>query len=280
MITPRAKLLGYSSSALLALLLNFASSAFGQVSITMGSLTYTQSFDTLLQSGVATWQDNAPSDTTNGLVGWYANASTLPDPFQIAGTDGGVTTTGQVKSYGSDSSSDRALGTLPGDTNGAMRLAVRFVNNTGSTIQNFTVTYDGEQWRRSSASNINNQYTFGYQIFNAGAGGISTGTYTTIDSLTFDTPQDGLGASATSLDGNSAAYRVAELTGTASASLAPGQELWLRWFDSNSSGIDHGIAIDNLSVSFTAIPEPSTYAALLGLAGLALVAWRRRVQQG
>ncbi|MCW5548131.1 MAG: PEP-CTERM sorting domain-containing protein [Opitutaceae bacterium] len=44
-----------------------------------------------------------------------------------------------------------------------------------------------------------------------------------------------------------------------------------------SSGIDWGTAIDEIELySTSAIPEPSTYAVLAGLAALGLAAWRRR----
>lgn len=61
------------------------------------------------------------------------------------------------------------------------------------------------------------------------------------------------------------------------------------WADASGDLFDTVLAGSSFSLSvvgtdvyldYAAIPEPSTYAALLGLAGLALVAWRRRVQQG
>ena len=59
--------------------------------------------------------------------------------------------------------------------------------------------------------------------------------------------------------------------------LAPGQELWLSWGSYSALGVPiHGLGIDNLSVSFATVPEPSTYAALLGGLVLGFVALRRR----
>ena len=252
------------------------SAASAQISINSTVFGYTQDFDSLTQSGTAiTWTNNASIDGSAGLAGWHANASTTPDPFQIIGTAGASTTTGQLKSYGySTGGTDRALGTLPGDTSGAMRLAVQFVNNTAETFTGFSVSYDGEQWRSSSAVQ-NNNFTVAYQIFNAGAGSISASGYIIVPELEFNTPNDG--GTAQSLDGNAAINRVAGISASISSiALAPGQELWIRWFDSNSTGIDHGIAIDNFSFSVSAVPEPSSFAALAGLGALGCVALRRR----
>ncbi|HLP07433.1 MAG TPA: PEP-CTERM sorting domain-containing protein [Opitutaceae bacterium] len=49
-----------------------------------------------------------------------------------------------------------------------------------------------------------------------------------------------------------------------------------RILTTNAVGSDEWIGVDNIVISGTAIPEPSTYAALCGVAALALAAWRRR----
>ena len=57
---------------------------------------------------------------------------------------------------------------------------------------------------------------------------------------------------------------------------AAGDTLWLRWVERNDIGNDHGLAIDDLSFSVTAVPEPGTLALMLaGLAAVAFVARRR-----
>ena len=48
----------------------------------------------------------------------------------------------------------------------------------------------------------------------------------------------------------------------------PGEDLWVRWADINDAGNDHGLAIDDVTFSAEAIPEPAT----ITMAGLALAA--------
>jgi hypothetical protein len=64
--------------------------------------------------------------------------------------------------------------------------------------------------------------------------------------------------------------------GTVTTSWAAGQTLWVRWVENNDVANDHGLAIDNFSLSVTAVPEADSWAMLL--AGLGLIGFigRRR----
>jgi hypothetical protein len=67
------------------------------------------------------------------------------------------------------------------------------------------------------------------------------------------------------VDGNSAG-RVTGRGGSLDLSANPwasGFTLWLRWIESNDSGNDHGLAIDNFSFAVTPVPEPGTLAMWL-----------------
>jgi len=209
-------------------------------SITTLNSAATENFNTLAQTGAANaWTDN----TTIGSA--YSTATTY-----IADNGGG--TTGGLYSYGSTSSSDRALGSLVGPHHYAFRL----VNNTGVNIGALSINYTGEQWRDA---NTNDQtLDFQFQVANAGvitdANTPSTG-WSNFNSLDFTSPQStNVGA----LDGNAAANRTAiSATLTFATPVANGQEIWIRWEDVNHSGNDHGFAIDDFSVSAIGAPQIS-----------------------
>lgn len=272
----------YLTAAMAALVLA-STQAEAQISVTSGlGLTYAQNFDGLTRSTTAeTWVNDANTVSTAdsprliGLLGWYTGSfgTTTTTPLIRAGT--GSSTSGSFYSFGSTGAEDRALGTLPSDSSASasMRIGVRFVNDTSDIITGFSFAYDGEQWRKGQlASAQNNQYVVAYGIFAAGTGSLDLGYAPSIASATFNTPVDGGDNSGASLDGNLEANRVAGLGGTVEElAIMPGEEIWLRWFDSNSSGADHGLAIDNFTITFSTVPVPEpTAGAMMGL-GIAML---------
>lgn len=201
------------------------------------SNSYNQTFDSLFNTGTSnSWTD----DQT--ISGWYANRT-----LYIAGT--GSSNTGALYSFGGASSSDRALGSLASGGTGTIYYGARFVNNTSSIITTLDISYTGEQWRNGGSATtspgIAQTLDFQYQI---GAISLTSGTWVDFNSLDFTTPIFGT-TTATALDGNIGANRglvAAQLSGL---NLAPGQEIWLRWQDLNDANNDHGVAIDDFSIS-------------------------------
>jgi len=151
-----------------------------------------------------------------------------------------------------------------------MILGLRLTNDTGAALTEFTLGYTGEQWFESETAQ-NNQYIVAYQF--GSPTNLSAGSWTEISALQFNTPKES-GADA-NLDGSLVANQEV-LTPVTVSSIAweNGEDLWIRWFDANSTGFDQGIAVDD--VSFSAIPEPSQYAIIFGLGALMLTACRRR----
>ena len=229
--------------------------------------SYSQSFDSL--SGVTTWAN----DST--LVGWYA-ATTATATISAIGSNTGSTTTAGLYSFGvagTNPITERALGYSASNTftgasgTGKGYLGIQFTNDNIVPLTEFTLTYDGEQWRRDNtvAQTIGVEYSLD-------ATSLTTGTWTSAgSSLTFSSPQFVGGAGL--LDGNASANKSIGLTGTVSSiAWAPSANLWVRFVDLNDSGNDHQLAIDN--VTFSAVPEPA--AALLGAIGLIGLLRRRR----
>ncbi len=229
--------------------------------------TYTQNFDSLTGTGsLKFWTDNST------LPGWYITDSAYGFGF---GGGEGIWSLGYAGGQG-----DRALGPV-GSISHDELIAVSFKNLTSSTLTSLSVTFDGEQWNRQAANPQKpSSLLFSYQVFDAGTGAIyiveNTG-WTFVPTLGFTSPNASLNASST-LDGNDPANSVRGFVSFVNGfTLAPGQELWLSWGSYSALGVPiHGLGIDNLSVSFATVPEPSTYAALLGGLVLGFVALRRR----
>jgi hypothetical protein len=241
--------------------------------------TYTQNFDSLTGTvGGRPWTDNVT------LPGWYVTSTTYGLGF---GVGEGIFSMGNTGGQG-----DRALGAVASagipDISGISDImAVKFKNLTSSTLTSVFITYDGEQWNRTAAANQRpSSLLFAYQVFDAGAGAIyfygNTG-WTFVPSLDFTSPNATLSAGST-LDGNAPENSVRGITSFISGfSLAPGQELWLSWgsYVRPLGTPIHGLGIDNLSVSFaTSVPEPASYAAVVGAGALLATLLRRRRTRG
>jgi MYXO-CTERM domain-containing protein len=244
-----------------------------QVSLATPAATYTQSFDSLATSGTAvTWAN----DST--LAGWslFTGAGNAISTYAA---NNGSSNTGAFVSYGSTGSGERALGVLasggayfgsPATGAVAGYIALALVNNSSLAFDSFTLSFDGEQWRNggnTAAQSLTLQYGLGASF------GTVASWQAAPAGFTFTSPV--ATATAAAVDGNAAGL-LAGLGGTVSLDWAPGQTLWLRWADLNDAGNDHGLAIDNVSFSVTAVPEPGTTALwLAGLAALGLLARRR-----
>lgn len=213
--------------------------ASSQISLNQLNTTYSETFNTLLSSGSATWNDNST------LQGWY-HSRTGTGTTYLTGT--GSSNTGGLYSFGSAASSDRALGGVPSSnaTVGALTWGVRLVNNTGQTVNSITVSYYGEQWRVSGV-NASQTISFYYQI-GSNLTSLTAGTWSPNTFMDFASPVPN--GSAAALDGNAAANRVL-LSQTFSVTIAAGEEIMLRWVDIDHAGADHGMAIDDFSVSFS-----------------------------
>jgi hypothetical protein len=256
---------------------------------TAGS-TYAQNFDSLPSTPTNTslipsgqeWKDDTSTPGTGyvSIPGWYLWSTLDPDPppattpengfndHQRLRAGSGNSGTGSFYSFGVNSTTERALGSVSSNTTGTDFIGVRFTNTTGVSLTQFTLSYDGEQWRDGGAAAPNAQsLTFGYKV---GAATVQESGYTTVSALNFTSPVFTNTGGGAAVVGNTAGKTSIGPTTVVIQGLSwdPGTDFWLRWSDPNDAGNDHGLAIDNLSFSAqVAVPEASSFLCV-GLAGV------------
>lgn len=226
------------------LLASFATK--GQVSLTPLGPTYTQDFNSLPTASSTTWTDNST------LANWYSNRTAI-----IGST--GSSNTGGLYSFGA--SSDRAIGSL-GSGSAAPIYGVRLKNDGATNITSLAVSFTGEQWR--TANTITNTLAFSYQVSGTAFSSVTTGSYTNFTGLNFVSPN--LAGGGVAIDGNNTSNQVA-VSATITVTIPPGSEIMLRWSDIDDAGSDHGLGIDDLTIT-AAYPCTPPTAAISGTAAI------------
>jgi uncharacterized protein len=240
--------------------------------------TYAQNFDSLASTGTsASWSNNPSFPVVQGWSAWRANSAgntaardATSNNFTAYGINDGGSNGGNLYSYGSIGSTDRALGSLSSGTPGDILVVLALRNDTGSPISNITLTYDSEQWRNGGNTALHST-VLDYKVVSTIAFSDTEANFTTgytAPGAAFNTVTNVASSTAAAVDGNVAGL-TAGRGGAISLTWNPGQILLLRWWDNNDVGNDHGLAIDNVSI----IPTPGAIA-LMGVG--ALVATKRR----
>ena len=205
------------------------------VSLTTLGAASTQNFDTL---------SNTAGSTTNNLTitGWFLTESGggARDNEQYA-VDTGASNTGDTYSYGATASTDRALGGLQSGTL-ISTFGACFTNNTGATVSSLDVAYTGEEWRLGTTARTD-QINFEYST---NATDLTTGAWTGVAALNFITPDTGTTGAK---NGNAVGERSALSTSIPALSIANGATFWIRWTDTNATGADDGLAVDDFSLT-------------------------------
>lgn len=194
---------------------------------------YSQDFDTLASSG----------STGSALPpGWaFAKNDAVATSY---GVSDGTVESGNLYSFGAAGSSERSIGSIASNSTNSVRYGLALTNTTGSEQSSLALSFWVEQWRLG-AINRDDPITFQYSL---NATGIvdTAATWVTVSGLGFTGPVR-TGATG-ALNGNAANNRAqvnGQITGMA---WAAGQTLWLRWSDSNATGVDDALAIDDLLI--------------------------------
>ncbi|MCX6876141.1 MAG: hypothetical protein NTW21_20400 [Verrucomicrobia bacterium] len=237
------------------------------IPILTGTGSYSQDFDALPSSGPSlTWAD----DST--LAGWYSQRTGTGTSILA---DAGSGTGGNLYSYGATSTTDRALGSIGSSnaTAGGFAHGVQLRNTSGSAVTINALAYTGEQWRKSSDTAAQ-AITLWYKT---GTASITTldpaddSGWTALAAGDFSSPiQIGAG---TALDGNDPANRTA-IAINPNISVPNGIHVMIRWKDIDHPQTDHGLAIDDVAISWiadatvaiTLSAVPSTFAENAGAA--------------
>ena len=227
---------------------------FGQtISYPTTAAVITQNFDGLPSTGTFTFTGNGPFQLSaappsgvgaTGMAGWYGVNNLGSGANMIFAVENGSGNSGGVKSLGTTAATDRALGTLASATN-VNAIGALITNNTGGTLNKFTIIFTGEQWR--VANTITNTMSFSYKIgattINDVAGYINEGSLNFVSPI-FNT------TTGTALDGNASVNRIVGITATIAGLTWPaGSVLGIRWQDANDAGSDQALAIDDWSFS-------------------------------
>lgn len=219
--------------------------------VLMSNGTYTENFDSLANSGTANvWNENST------IPGWYASRGAASATAYRAAN--GSDNAGGLYSFGASGTNERALGSIESNTTGAHAFGVRIVNDTSNGQKDITISYTGEQWR-NGGNTTPQPLTFSYRIDSSpitDTDPTDIYSWTTVPELTFVSPV--ATATAATLDGNDSANRQSFTFVLPGVVLLPGQEIFLRWVNLNDTGNDHGLAIDDLTVSFTATSASAT----------------------
>jgi hypothetical protein len=206
---------------------------------------HTEDFNTLAASGTSNF--SVPTGFAFSEAGSGSNLT-------YAASDGS-NSTGNTYSFGTTASTERAFGEIT-STVVQPTIGACFVNSTNQPISSLNIGYTGEEWRLGAADGLVDRLDF--QI-STDAASLLTGTWTNINSLDFNTPNN-VGAGAK--DGNAAENRTvfAPVTIIPPTTIQPNDTFFIRWVPLNLSGANDGLAIDDFMI---AIPEPASFLLLV-----------------
>jgi len=204
--------------------------------------SYSQDFNTLASSGTGTWTDNS------SIPNWFWQSTATGTTYTV---DNGSSNSGGRKSYGTTASTDRAMGSL-GSGSATVAYGILLKNTSGGTITDIKISYTGEQWRNGGNTSVQ-PLSFFYKTSTSVITDLtpsSNTNWTPFTSLNFSSLINT--STAAALDGNASANKTIftdiPITGI---TINNDEYLMLRWQDVNDAGNDHGLSIDDITITWT-----------------------------
>jgi hypothetical protein len=175
--------------------------------------------------------------------------------------DDGANVTGGAYSYGTAGAADRAFGQLATGTT-VNAIGATFTNTGTATYTAFTVSFTVEQWRRGATTGpAFDTQTFQYAADSGGAATTSIATGTFVPAPDGDLVTVNTVAARGPTDGNAPANRVAKTVTVTGIVWAPGENLTIRWRDTDAPMSDDGLAIDDLTFTAGGGGPPAGFTA-------------------
>ncbi|GAB3526649.1 hypothetical protein GCM10027443_02070 [Pontibacter brevis] len=210
--------------------------------------TYIQNFDTLPVVNEAIWENG-----TSYIDSWFVQRTKQTNTI-VASPGNNIS--GNLYSYGSDNSTDRALGAQSSFNAGEFAWGLLLQNNTGDTIYTVDVSFYGEQWRISNIDAGEHKIDFYYAVSSDKAAfklsPRSDENWIPYPALNFKSPH--FYTRGRALNGNNAANRRL-MEAVLTVNIPDGHYLMLRWKDADEFDVDHGLAIDDFSISWSVKPD-------------------------
>ncbi|MEZ5405287.1 MAG: hypothetical protein R3F23_03645 [Verrucomicrobiia bacterium] len=225
------------------LLLGFVDSRLSQAQIVITDVVqvYNENF-TVLTPANTPWVNNF------SVPGWYLIQETNNINALLV-NDGSISIP-NIYNFGINADANRSLGALSAPSQSAF-MGLRFTNASDLIIKQINLSYVGKQWRRGEMAGVQKLQLFfrkGGTNFLADTNNLDWTAQPTVD---FTSPQTN--SFSAILNGNNPTNQTFISNSLAGISIVPGEEFWLRWFFPSPVQFGHGLAIDDVAVSFSGI---------------------------
>lgn len=236
----------------------YPSQTKAQIVITTNTLNYSQNFSSINNKGL---QFNGTTTWNNeiSIPGWYATLTGVTHTnsnFIINNPVG-------LLSLSNSSNNNRSLGSLAAASTGSIHYGVRFKNNTGYTIKSIGIAYRGKQWTTNNSAT--QSLKFYYKIAPT-VSIVYDSDFTLYNALNFVSPGISYNNNHQNIDGEIESNQ-RFLTSTLNADVPNGQEIMLRWTDTDDTNGDHILSIDDIAITFVIdqVPAASSTNVRLGI---------------